>query len=398
MKILYVSHYHANKNTPPENIGGMQRVSAQLLNTLQNKENIQVDKVIQYSRANFMLIRTIIFWFRLVLTLPFVVLRKKPDVIFFTSIATSSVAPIVRHFMDVPMVTLTHGNDVISFTPYWYKHIYLPWIFRSMDGVVSVSEATRNECLGMGVKPEKSVALPNGINPEDWDGDVSEKESREKLEKLLGINLKAKYILLSVGRQVKRKGHVWFIENVLPKVKNDVVYVVIGDGSEHENIQKVTMKNSKKNQIFLLGRQSDEILKQAYHAADLFIMPNIPIPNDMEGFGIVMIEANACGTPAIASKLQGIKDVITNGKNGYLVEPLDAEAFAKRIDSTLNNDLEGLRKSSAEFARRYFNWDYVADKYITEFKNFKKLRDIKPNFRKRLTQNFSEMISRYTGE
>ena len=84
------------------------------------------------------------------------------------------------------------------------------------------------------------------------------------------------------------------------------------------------------------------MLKNAYSASDIFIMPNIPIPGDMEGFGIVLLEANLAGTPAVAADLEGIKDVIENGKNGYKIEVRDSKSFSNKIDTlTLNSIFKG---------------------------------------------------------
>ncbi|MDZ7682333.1 MAG: glycosyltransferase [Fodinibius sp.] len=149
-------------------------------------------------------------------------------------------------------------------------------------------------------------------------------------------------MLLTVGRKVKRKGHEWFIREVMPKLDREVVYVTVGDGPEFEHVQQAAEESAYSDRIFLLGRQPDEVLKQAYAAADLFVMPNIPVEGDMEGFGIVLLEANMARTPAVAADLEGIKDVISQGDNGYRVSTLEADQFAKRVQSMLSNGLEQL--------------------------------------------------------
>jgi phosphatidylinositol alpha-1,6-mannosyltransferase len=95
-------------------------------------------------------------------------------------------------------------------------------------------------------------------------------------------------------------------------------------------------------------------------------MPNVPVPGDMEGFGIVMLEAGLCGTPAIAARLEGIQDVITEGVNGHLVEPEQPEAFASSIRSYVDAP-ERLRRLSTR-ARQHtvetFGWEAVAQTYL----------------------------------
>jgi phosphatidylinositol alpha-1,6-mannosyltransferase len=95
--------------------------------------------------------------------------------------------------------------------------------------------------------------------------------------------------------------------------------------------------------VLLLGRVSNATRKILLNAADIFIMPNITVADDVEGFGIVVLEAGSCGLPVVASNIQGIKDAVTQGQNGYLVEEGDAAGFAKKIQS-MDLDKEVVRK------------------------------------------------------
>ena len=120
-----------------------------------------------------------------------------------------------------------------------------------------------------------------------------------------------------------------------------------------------------KNKIIFVGKQPDDILQKAYAAADVFVMPNIPIEGDMEGFGIVLLEANLASTPAVAADLEGIKDVVENGKNGYKIPVRDSEAFASKIDETLNMNYLALSNSSRNYVIQNFAWNRVAERYIS---------------------------------
>ena len=168
-----------------------------------------------------------------------------------------------------------------------------------------------------------------------------------------------------MGRQVKRKGHEWFIREVFPKIKSDVVYLVVGAGPEHERLKEIVSKSDMMDNILLVGKQPDEVLRNAYAASDIFIMPNIPVSGDMEGFGIVLLEANLAGTPAIAADLEGIKDVIENGKNGYKIEVRNSESFSGQIDSLIENNLDEMSSSARTFVLENFTWNKVAQQYIS---------------------------------
>ncbi|NIT55700.1 MAG: glycosyltransferase [Aliifodinibius sp.] len=141
----------------------------------------------------------------------------------------------------------------------------------------------------------------------------------------------------------------------------------MGDGPEFDNIEEAVDQSECEDRIFLLGRQPDEVLSQAYAAADLFVMPNIPVEGDMEGFGIVLLEANMAYTPAVAADLEGIKDVISSGENGYRVPTRDADKFAKAIKGILSNNLEQFSKQTRSYVQEQFSWKHVADQYIDFF-------------------------------
>lgn len=347
-------------------MGGMQRVSMQLIDELSTREDIEIKTIIQHAPWKGIEVKTAFFLTKLVFKLPKIVKEFKPDVILFSSMVTASLAKFCRNKIDVPMVTINHGHDVkLSIGIY---QNFVPKVFEALDGVISVSEATRQECIKRGMSPEKGVALPNGFDMSDFKDVPDKAEGRKKIEEAFSVDLSEKSLLLTVGRQVKRKGHEWFITEVLPKIKSEVVYLVIGAGPEHDRLKEIVSTSNLQEKVLMVGKQPDEVLKNAYAGADIFIMPNIPIPGDMEGFGIVLLEANLAGTPAVAADLEGIKDVIENGKNGFKIAVRDAENFSGHIDSLIENGLEEMSTSSKKFVLENFTWNKVAQQYISYLK------------------------------
>ncbi len=363
MRILYISHLHPPKDAPLKSIGGMQRVSMQLVEELSKRDDVTIKTIIQHAPWKGIEVRTSFFLANLARKLPGIVNDFKPDIILFSSMVTASLAKITRTRVDVPMVTINHGQDVKM--PIGIYQKFVPKVFGALDGVISVSRATREECIKRGMTPEKGIALPNGFDLTDFKEVPDKKESREAISKAFSVDLTNKHLLLTVGRQVKRKGHEWFIKEVFPKITSDVVYLAIGEGPEHENLKKTWTELSYKENILLVGKQPDSILRHAYSAADIFVMPNIPVPGDMEGFGIVLLEANLASTPAVAADLEGIKDVIENGENGFKIPVRDKELFAQKIDEIVTEGSEVLGQRSRSFVEENFAWDHVADRYIS---------------------------------
>ncbi len=364
LKILYVSHSLPPKEQPLKSVGGMQNVSMQLMEALKRRQDIETYTIIQRAPWKGIGIATTLFLFRLLWEIPKAVEKHKPDVILFSSMVTSGVIPFLTNRINVPMVTINHGKDV-TLPLRIYQNFLLPRVFKKLDGVISVSNATRDACIERGMSPEKGVALPNGLDDNKLNGDLAKKEARKMLSEKFNINLKnSDYLLLTVGRLVKRKGHSWFVKEVLPRLDHNVNYLVIGDGPEFDNIHLAAEDSGVGLSTFLLGRQPEEILEIAYAASDLFVMPNIPVEGDMEGFGIVLLEANQVGLPAVAADLEGIQDVIAQGVNGFRVPHSRPDLFAQKVNQVLEKDLEELSEKSREYVIKQFSWDSVVDQYL----------------------------------
>ena len=111
-----------------------------------------------------------------------------------------------------------------------------------------------------------------------------------------------------VGRLVERKGIYWFIKNVFPKLDKNYIFLIMGKGQEELKIKELIKSLKLQDRIIMLGRAPDDLKRLLYNASDIFIMPNIPVEGDMEGFGTVTIEAASCGLPVITSNLEGINN------------------------------------------------------------------------------------------
>ncbi|MEX0890504.1 MAG: glycosyltransferase family 4 protein [Balneolaceae bacterium] len=341
----------------------MQSVSLQLMKAMEEMEEVELETLIQRTPWKNIGYSTTGFLFRLLYLIPSAVERFRPDVILFSSMVTAIVAPFLSRKVDTPMIAINHGQDVTL--PLWIYQKYLPVVFRHLSGVISVSEATRRESIKRGMAPEKGIALPNGLDPARSVNLPAADVSRRVLAEQFGIDSDpARPLILTVGRQVKRKGHAWFIREVMPLLAEEVEYLIVGDGPEYGVIQQQIEDSGFGSRVFLTGRQPDEILQMAYSAANLFVMPNIPVEGDMEGFGIVLLEANQAGVPAVASDLEGIRDVITQGVNGYRVPYGDAEAFAEKVKYVLSHERESLSVSAKEHVLEQFSWNRVVREYV----------------------------------
>ena len=237
------------------------------------------------------------------------------------------------------------------------------WLKHSADEYVCISKGTRDALEAKGILCT-SVITP-GIEV-TANQHISE-EASARFKSRYGIN-DNDLIIITVGRLVKRKGVEWFIRNVMSRLNDyPVHYLVIGDGNEKENID-AAIGSCQLNNVHLLGRISEEELLECYSVADVFVMPNIHVENDMEGFGIVAVEASAAGLIVLASGIEGISDAVIDEKNGYLLESENVEMYEQKIKEILENRLyfKSKAKEFQQYTIENYSWETICKKY-TEF-------------------------------
>jgi len=272
---------------------------------------------------------------------------------------------LLRNLTLTPVLTIAHGLD-ITFNNRFYQSVLLPCL-RKLDHIVCVSENTKDECLKRAVPDRKITVIPNGVYVDRTPGP----DKAVLFDYLRTNNIvlpQNARLLLTVGRLVKRKGVYEFIRDVMPslvKENSAVVYLVIGVGPSRESIEELIRVKSLTKNVFLLGLVSEELLRGAYAGCDVFVMPNKIIPDDVEGFGLVALEAASFGLPVIASDLEGIKDAVKDGVSGYLIPAQDTAKFREKIIFLLNHsqEREQMSRQAKEFAN-VFSWQNVGERYV----------------------------------
>lgn len=170
-------------------------------------------------------------------------------------------------------------------------------------------------------------------------------------------NLKGKFVLLSVGRLVERKGFDLVIDSVIELNNNNIVYVIIGDGPDKDRLlNKIT---DTQNIILFNEKINDKEKFTWYNLCDAFIMPSRNIDGDFEGFGIVYLEANLFSKPVIAGNSGGAGDAVIDGVNGLMVNPTSKSDIKNAILKLYNDNQYKIKlgKQGRERAMNDFNWD-----------------------------------------
>jgi glycosyltransferase involved in cell wall biosynthesis len=291
--------------------------------------------------------------------------KWKPDVILFQDVVTALSAPLVAPLHRRKAV-IAHGLD-ITYGRKAYRAL-AGLALRRCEAVVCISNATREACLREGLaRREKLKVIHYAVN-DDLYMDGQARRARELLAGWIGVDLSERFVILTTGRLVRRKGISWFVRNCLEHITTRhprAIYVVVGEGEMKGEIRRAANEKGLSKHVVLTGRATKEQLRWAYNGADLFVMPNIPLPNNMEGFGLVALEACSCGLPVVASDLEGIKDALRNGEGGLLVESENAEAFISAVTRFIEN--EDLRKLWSQRARKFFLEKYGWEKTVSEY-------------------------------
>jgi phosphatidyl-myo-inositol dimannoside synthase len=173
---------------------------------------------------------------------------------------------------------------------------------------------------------------------------------------------------------IERKGHQWFIERVMPLLPSRVHYWIVGQGPLEPLIRAAIGRMGLGGRVRLLGALPDPAVREILQGADLFVMPNIPVGNDLEGLGLVILEAGACGLPVLASRLEGVEDAVCEGVNGHLLPSGDSATWAAHIQRFLDvpDRDRGLRSGAADFIRTRFAWPVVVEQYLRTLREYQR--------------------------
>lgn len=281
------------------------------------------------------------------------------------------------------VVSVVHGLDLTfgtqsSFLGTLYRTINLPAL-QKLDGLIAVSEETKRLALSLGMESSRVFVIPNGIEPES----IKTEPNPERLASLLGIDLTGKKVIVRIGRFVRHKGVAWFLQNVVPLLSNDIVFVaaggvpqnaIPGDSNTFPECQQLVQELHLENRVRLLKNIPWSDIQVLLNTSDIAVAPNIPVAGSFEGFGIAALEAGACGLPIVAAKLEGLQEAIQDEKNGFLVPPADAEAFTKKIEWLLAD--ESRRRTigihAAAFVAETYHWNILSERYLDLLADFRK--------------------------
>ena len=385
MEILFVSHKY------PPSTGGMEKQSYELIHAI--SRHAIVHKLV-YQKDEGSLLK--FFWNLNSNIKNMLELHPGIQLIHFNDGLIASLALFHSGYEHIKRVVTIHGLDVVFPLVYFQKQI-LPR-FNKYDHIIAVSRATAAAAIERGIAKEKVTVIKNGVDRHLASSEII------PLEQLLAyypqLNVKKKYFV-TLGRPVKRKGFSWLLKEVVPHMPDDFQLLMIGPFNKKagftEKLLRVFPPKIYHLITLFLGYPSDEreirhLLKESHirkkvqhlgkipfsHLQSLlahslaFLMPNIRVSGDMEGFGLVCLEASLSGTLVVAAAIEGITDAVQDKKNGILLQSGDREAWVNRLEEIMDFSAEYQKDAKLYqiFSKENYGWEIMGQEY---FKTFKKL-------------------------
>jgi len=267
-----------------------------------------------------------------------IIRRYNPEKILITSTVAHESAALARLLYPFKFILTVHGTEIfMHFTGGRLTRIIkkplMKWFFCKAENIICVSSYTEG-LLNKQVEliNEKIAVIRNGI---DFNA-LQENFNKHKTQE---IHKKLRQILLTVARLTPRKGHDIVIK-ALPeviKIIPEIKYIIVGTGNYRQSLEKIIQEKKLSNKVIFADNVPREDLPGYYDLCDIFIMVSRRARNTVEGLGISFLEAMSFSKPLIGGNHGGVKEVIQNGENGYLVDPININDVSEAICLLLKN-------------------------------------------------------------
>lgn len=281
--------------------------------------------------------------------------QLRPKLIIAGSGVNAPLAWLAAKASGASWMVYLHGLDLVV-NHVGYRRIFLP-IIRRADAWLVNSHSTARLAVAAGLDPQRLHVLHPGADLPETSPSIDQIRNWRAQHQLGDAPL-----MLSVGRLTRRKGLREFVLYALPTIlaaHPDALLVVVGE-EPHAALTSATVGldalwdaaqlTATQRNLRIVGKLPDAELKLAYQAASVLVFPVIDIPGDIEGFGMVAIEAAAHGLPTVAFTVGGVPDAIRDGCSGHLIAPGDYSDMAKRVIERLSEKSEAAAIACRAFA------------------------------------------------
>jgi len=249
-----------------------------------------------------------------------------------------------------PVIATVHGSDVFQVTRNPLGAALTRFMLQGCDRIVGVSQSLIDAVIKIGLHPDKLSVISNGVDIKRF-RPISPQYRQD--------------IILYVGSLIERKG-LKFLLSALPSVFQafpNYHLLIVGEGPQYPTLKQMSSSLGIADKVMFLGFQPHDQVRSLMQQAKLLVLPSTE-----EAQGVVLLEALACGTPVVASRVGGIPEVITSDV-GVLVPCADTDALSEAISSILSDTDRWLNMSEQARARaeKLYSWDQIAKQWISVY-------------------------------
>lgn len=293
------------------------------------------------------------------IALPFVrasalLLAKRYDLVHFGDLYPQGVLSLIfRRLFGKAYVAYCHGEEITQTDGRRYQPKVRDAIFRHAQIVVAANEFARQNLLRIGIPESRIRKVTPGVDCIRFQPTSPRQDLVER------YGLQNKFVLLTVARLVPRKGHQLVLRalKTLRPERPDLAYVIVGTGPDESRLRQMAAELGVTDAVHFAGFVNDQELADYYNLAHVYAMPNSEDKGDMEGFGMVFLEANACGKPVIGGRSGGSKEAVLDGETGILVDPYEPGELVEALRLLANHGASrkklgenGLRRAASDFS------------------------------------------------
>ncbi len=276
-----------------------------------------------------------------------------------------TVALILKKLFNIPYIVSFHGLDAALAGVTKRKFWLTKKIIKNAESIVSNSQSTLNILKKIDPQvAEKTEIIYPCANIQ------YEKVTEGRLQNFRNLfNLHGKSLILCVGRFIKRKGQdklIAAMEKVVEKVPN-AYCILVGQGPEQDSLQRLVGSYGLEDHVIIFDDILDFELPVLYESCEVFVMPSRILKNgDIEGFGIVYLEANLYGKPVVAGNEGGATEAVADRKSGILVDPHNPTEIADALIILLSDKekAEEMGEYGKSRAMEKFTWEKQAEKLV----------------------------------
>ncbi len=286
------------------------------------------------------------------------VVRRRPDLIHCGDLYPSAVVGLLcQKLFGIPFIAYSHGEDITLTDERRFQPKLRDLLYHSADAIIANGEFAVENLHRIGIDPAKIHKLTPGLDAAAFFPEPVNPELRAR------YGLDGSLVIVTIARLVSRKGHARVLR-ALAELQGEIPptkYLIAGRGPLEAELRQLAETLRIADQVIFAGFVPEEQINQYYNLADLVAMPNTAEAGDVEGFGMVFLEANAAGKPVVGGRSGGVSEAIAHGVTGLLVASDDELRVALR---TLLNDA-GLRSrfgaAGLQRVRQEFAWSTRAE-------------------------------------